>query len=344
MTDTAREALTDTPLLTVDNLTVDYLGGRRPARACNEISFTLNRGEILGVAGESASGKTTLLTAIMRLQRPPAVIADGTVLYHRADGTTIDLASAPESKIRPLRWVDLSIVMQSAMAALNPVTRLGKQFYDVLRMHYPEMSVKAQEQRAGDLLEMVGISRDVLRKFPHEMSGGMRQRSLIALAMACDPELIVMDEPTTAVDVVMQREILEQILELQADHGFAIIFVTHDLSLLLEMADRIAIMYAGRIVEIADGEDIADAPRHPYTEGLRNAFPSLTEPLRELHGIPGSPPNLLDLPSGCSFHPRCPLKIDRCETDRPGLDPDTPGRRVACHVRVGSDVARRITR
>lgn len=333
MTSTHLSEVTE-PLLTVEGLTVDYLGSQQSARACNDVSLTVNRGEILGIAGESASGKTTLLTALTRLQKPPAVIADGSVRYHRRDGSEIDLATAPESKIRPLRWADLSIVMQSAMACLNPVMRLGSQFYDVLSLHYPKMSSAQQQHRAAELLEMVGISPDVLRKYPHEMSGGMRQRSLIALAMACEPELIVMDEPTTAVDVVMQREILEQILDLQAQHGFAIIFVTHDLSLLLEIADRIAIMYAGRIVEIADGEDIADRPRHPYTHGLRHAFPSLREARHDLKGIPGSPPNLLNLPPGCSFAPRCPLKIDQCDTVRPPLEEDGAWRHVACHVKV----------
>ncbi len=295
--------MADDILLEVDGLMVDYLGETQNARACNDVSFTLHRGEILGVAGESASGKSTLLNAVLRLQRPPAVIADGSIIYHASTGQTIDLARADEDRIRPLRWVDLSIVMQSAMACLNPVLRLGKQFEDVLIAHNPRMSAAERRNRAVELLEMVGITGDAITKYPHELSGGMRQRSLIALAMACDPELVVMDEPTTAVDVVMQRQILEQILALQEEHGFAIIFVTHDLSLLLEMADRIAIMYAGRLVEIADGEDLSVGGVHPYAEGLRSAFPSLTGPKRRFTGIPGSPPNLLDLPPGCPFAP-----------------------------------------
>ncbi|MGP9538307.1 ABC transporter ATP-binding protein [Brachybacterium sp. AOP43-C2-M15] len=325
--------MADDLLLDVEELDVDYLGEHRNARACDKVSFTLHRGEILGVAGESASGKSTLLNALMRLQRPPAVIAGGAVRYHREDGTVVDLARVTEQRIRPLRWVDLSIVMQSAMACLNPVLRLGAQFDDVLVAHEPRLSAGQRRARAVELLEMVGITGDAVTKYPHELSGGMRQRSLIALAMACDPELVVMDEPTTAVDVVMQRQILEQILQLQEERGFAIIFVTHDLSLLLEMADRIAIMYAGRLVEVADGEDLVDGGLHPYAEGLRSAFPSVTGPQRTFTGIPGSPPNLLDLPPGCPFAPRCTLREDICDQVDPPLEHLGGGRLVACHVR-----------
>lgn len=321
-------------LLEVDRLSVDYLGEHQNARACNEVSFVVRRGEILGVAGESASGKSTLLNAILRLQRPPAVIAGGNVHYARSDGSVIDLAEATEQQIRPLRWVDLSIVMQSAMACLNPVLRLGAQFDDVIRAHEPHLSSQARRTRAEQLLHMVGISGDAVTRYPHELSGGMRQRSLIALAMACDPELVVMDEPTTAVDVVMQRQILEQILALQEERGFAIIFVTHDLSLLLEIADRIAIMYAGRLVEIADGDDLSASGLHPYSEGLRSAFPSVSGPKRTFSGIPGSPPNLLDLPPGCPFEPRCPVRIDACRESVPELVDTGHGRMVACHVRA----------
>lgn len=325
--------MADDILLEVEDLDVDYLGEERNARACNKVSFTLRRGEILGVAGESASGKSTLLNALMRLQRPPAVIAGGAVRYYREDGTTLDLARASENSIRPLRWVDLSIVMQSAMACLNPVLRLGGQFDDVLSVHEPRLSANERQTRAVELLEMVGIVGDAVTKYPHELSGGMRQRSLIALAMACDPELVVMDEPTTAVDVVMQRQILEQILALQEERGFAIVFVTHDLSLLLEMADRIAIMYAGRLVEVAEGEDLVEGGLHPYAEGLRSAFPSVTGPKRTFTGIPGSPPNLLALPDGCPFAPRCPLREDVCDRVDPPLEDLGEGRMVACHVR-----------
>lgn len=221
--------------------------------------------------------------------------------------------------------------MQSAMACLNPVMRLGAQFIDVIREHDPRISKRAATERAGELLRMVGIADHRLSAYPHELSGGMQQRALIALALACGPDLVLMDEPTTAVDVVMQRHILAQIMKLQTELGFAIAFVTHDLSLLLEISDRIAIMYAGKIVEVGTPEQLYRAPRHPYTQGLRRAFPPLSEPVRRLEGIPGSPPDLLNLPKGCSFAPRCNKRIAVCETEEPPML-DLPGGAAACHL------------
>lgn len=327
----------DDRLLEVTDLDVIYLGltDDQNVRACADIDLTLRRGEILGIAGESASGKSTLLTAITRLQQPPAVTANGSVrFFDDAHPGGVELVGAPESTLRRLRWADISVVMQSAMACLNPVTRLEDQFADALRAHHRGISRSEIRERTRNLLGMVGIAPQAMGKFAHELSGGMRQRALIALALACDPDLILMDEPTTAVDVVMQRQILNQILELQHELGFAVIFVTHDLSLLLEMADRIAIMYGGRMVEIGDARQIADDPQHPYTKGLRNAFPSLTEPRRKRHGIPGSPPDLRKLPSGCAFRPRCEEAVELCGQVRPELE-DLGISQVACHVRAG---------
>ncbi|TCC31228.1 ABC transporter ATP-binding protein [Kribbella sindirgiensis] len=301
-------------VLTVEGLTVEYVTGDRPVRACDDVSFELRRGEILGVAGESGSGKSTLITALTRLQRPPAVTTAGRIEFH---GT--DLVGLAPDQLRKLRWTSLAIVLQSAMDALNPVMRVGAQFVDVLRTHDKTLNSKAAWARAAELLGMVGISADRVRAYPHELSGGMRQRASIALALACGPELVVMDEPTTAVDVVMQRQILAQVLRLRKELGFAVVFVTHDLSLLLELADRIAIMYGGRIVEIGTAESLYTKPRHPYTRGLRDSFPPLRSELRTLTGIPGSPPDLRDPPPGCAFHPRCPDRFDGCDQQRPGL-------------------------
>lgn len=306
-------------LLEVEDLSVDYLTLNGAVRAVDGASFSLRRGEILGIAGESGSGKSTLTTAILRLQRPPAVTTSGQVNYHGADGTVVDLVPRTDQQLRAIRWDKLSVVMQSAMDALNPVKRLGAQFVDVLRLHDPELSTQQALDRAGDLLAMSGIPRDRVNSYPHEMSGGMRQRSLISLALACDPELVVMDEPTTAVDVVMQRTIMGQVLRLQRKLGFAIIFVTHDLSLLLELSDRLAIMYSGRIVEIGSAAELYRNPRHPYTAALRDSFPPLFAPLKVMSGIPGTAPDLTDLPSGCSFHPRCPRAMPRCSRDEPAL-------------------------
>ncbi len=318
----------DDVLLDVRDLCVEYATGGEPVKACAEISVQLRRGEILGVAGESGSGKSTLITALTRLQRPPAVTSAGQiVLRHR--GEEIDLVPLTDKELRRLRWREMSIVLQSAMDALNPVMRLGMQFADTLREHEPDMSSTRVAERTRELLGMVGIPADRVRSYPHELSGGMRQRAMIALALACDPALVVMDEPTTAVDVVMQRQILGQILRLRDELGFAVVFVTHDLSLLLELADRIAIMYAGRIVEIGSAQDIYATPRHPYTRGLRDSFPPLHAPLTELTGIPGTPPDLGNLPPGCAFHPRCGDRFERCDRDRPELLP-VAGQHAAC--------------
>lgn len=320
-------------LLEVSGLCVDYLSldGGNPLRACADVDLTVSSGEILGIAGESASGKSTLLTALTRLQRPPAVTAAGSITYHPRTGPPVDLTTLSERSMAPLRWREISVVMQSAMACLNPVATIGAQFRDVLRLHNRGMSKAAAAERTGELLDMVGIPRDRISAYPHELSGGMRQRSLIALALACDPQLVVMDEPTTAVDVVTQRRIIEQVLALQERLGFAVLFVTHDLTLLIEIADRIAIMYAGRIVETGPARQIYASPQHPYTKGLREAYPPLSEPVGELPGIPGSPPDLRALPDGCAFAPRCTRAIGRCKEERPAPRATGDGT-AACHL------------
>lgn len=319
----------DDLLLDVRGLTVAYQS-ERPVTACAEIDLQLRRGEILGVAGESGSGKSTLITALTRLQRPPAATTAGRILLHD-QGDTVDLVGLSEEELRRYRWNTVSIVLQSAMDALNPVLRLGAQFADVIRTHDPSSSTRDVLDRTTELLGMVGIPANRIRSYPHELSGGMRQRAMIALALACRPKLVVMDEPTTAVDVVMQRRIVQQILRLRRQLGFAVVFVTHDLSLLLELADRIAIMYAGRIVELGSSEQIYHRPRHPYTRGLRDSFPPLHAPLTKLSGIPGSPPNLVRLPQGCAFAPRCPNVMDVCREIRPGLRL-IEDQQAACHL------------
>lgn len=327
----AARIATSPRLLEAKGLSVDYVTEAGNLRACDDINLTLHRGEILGIAGESASGKSTLLAALGRLQRPPAVTSHGQVVFHPKGKEPVDLTKLSEEQLVDYRWNGISIVMQSAMACLNPVSRLKSQFLDVLMTHDSSLTKESATALSENLLEMVGIPAHRINAFPHELSGGMQQRALIALSLACDPELVLMDEPTTAVDVVMQRQILSKVLELQEKLGFAIAFVTHDLSLLLEISDRIVIMYGGKIVEIGTAAQMYLAPRHPYTQGLRNAFPPLTEPVRKLTGIPGSPPNLLNLPRGCAFSPRCSQKIGLCETTIPALI-DIPGGRAACHL------------
>ncbi|MCI9889888.1 ABC transporter ATP-binding protein [Micrococcales bacterium 31B] len=318
-------------LLEAKNVSVDYITETGNVPACRDVSLTLRRGEILGVAGESASGKSTLLAALARLQRPPAVTSNGEVLFTPTDGETVDLARLSETQLVKYRWDKISIVMQSAMACLNPVMKVGAQFVDAILAHQPSATKQTAREFAKELLTMVGIPGHRVDAYPFELSGGMQQRALIALSMACQPDLVFMDEPTTAVDVIMQRSILTQVLELQEKLGFAIVFVTHDLSLLLEISHRIAIMYGGRIVEIGTPAELYQNAEHPYTRGLREAFPPLHEEPRRLSGIPGSPPDLQNLPPGCAFAPRCKVKIDRCETERPALVKTELGE-VACHV------------
>lgn len=334
-------------LLDVRSLCVDYVTEAGNIRACDDITLTLKRGEILGVAGESASGKSTLLNALGRLQRMPAATSDGEIWYHPADGgEPVDIAALDERDLAEYRWTRISVVMQSAMASLNPVIRLGEQFTDVIRAHAPGTSEKDALRQAEDLLTMVGISPDRLTAFPFQLSGGMQQRALIALSLACDPDLVLMDEPTTAVDVVMQRQILDQVLAAQARLGFAIVFVTHDLSLLLEISDRIAIMYGGKVVEVGTAARLHSRAKHPYTRALRRAFPPLSEPVRRLSGIPGSPPDLLALPEGCAFAPRCESAMQICHQRIPELRDIEQGR-SACFLTngelEGTELAAQIT-
>ena len=311
-------------LLKVQHLNVDYATSDQPVHAVHDVSFTLHRGQILGLAGESGSGKSTLAYAITRLLRAPAVITGGEILYYPKgelagkDGD-IDILQLSKKQLRAFRWQELAIVFQSAMNALNPVMRLETQIADVLQAHNPSMGVEARRQRALELLRLVGISPDRLRSYAHELSGGMRQRAIIAIALALNPEIIIMDEPTTALDVVVQRDILVELMALREHLNFAMIFITHDLSLLLEVADQVAIMYAGRIVETASWQELYHHPRHPYTYGLLNSFPSIHGPRRRMSGIAGSPPDLRHLPAGCAFRPRCPFAIEECSERIPAL-------------------------
>ncbi|WP_246846181.1 ABC transporter ATP-binding protein [Humibacter ginsenosidimutans] len=263
------------PVLTIDDFSVDYLG-ERTTHAVKNVSLTLGRGEVLGLAGESGCGKSTLAYGVTRLLKPPALITSGSATFHSREGYSVDLASLGGADLRAFRWDKISMVFQGAMNSLNPVISVQAQLEDIFTTHRPEMKWKERRQVAGDLLERVGVDRSRLKSFPHELSGGMRQRVMIAMAMALDPQVMIMDEPTTALDVVVQREILDEITRLRSELGFAVIFITHDLPLLLEISDRIAVMKGGEIVELGDAYELYTNPQHPYTKRLLASFPSLT--------------------------------------------------------------------
>ncbi|GAA3879811.1 ABC transporter ATP-binding protein [Streptomyces sedi] len=320
------------PVLEISGLNVNYGLGAKAVHAVRDINLTLHRGEVLGLAGESGSGKSTLAYAVTRLLSPPGVITGGEVTYHPREGASLDILDLEPEQLRAFRWSEISLVFQGAMNSLNPVHTVRSQLTDVLRAHRPDMTAAERQERAASLLSLVGISADRLGSYPHQLSGGMRQRVMIAMALALDPEIVILDEPTTALDVVMQRQILKQLTRLRNELDFSVVFITHDISLLIEFSDRIAIMYGGRIVEEAAAKEIYQAAHHPYSHGLLHSFPALHGPRRELTGIPGSPPDLTAMPPGCAFHPRCPKAFEPCDQRVPTLAPVPldEGRTVAC--------------
>ena len=317
------------PLLDVRDLHVEFRSERGAVRAVDGVSFSIAPGEVLGLAGESGSGKSTIALSLMRVLPPPAVITGGQVLFGDRD-----ILSMNDDQLREFRWRDVSMVFQSAMNSLNPVMKIGDQIQDAIQAH-KKVTKKEARERASHLLNLLGLDTARLDVYPHQLSGGMRQRAVIATALALDPPLMIMDEPTTALDVVVQKEIMQQIEELKNKLGFSILFITHDLSLLVEFSDRIAIMYAGQIVEQGNAASIFDDPQHPYTEGLMSSFPSLTGEKVRLSGIPGSPPNMLHPPSGCRFHPRCSKFKEAHARHVPHLQEVKPGHFVACHLYGG---------
>jgi peptide/nickel transport system ATP-binding protein len=296
------------PVLTVSDLSVAYQTRRGEVVAVDHVSFELARGEFLAIVGESGCGKSTLLFAVAQLLAPPAAITGGTVAFKGAE-----LTGRTERELAPIRWKELSVVMQSAMNALNPVKSIGAQFADAMRAHGVTDKREIAE-RSAEVLRMVSIDPAHLRSYPHQLSGGMRQRSMIAMALLFTPDLVIMDEPTSALDVVAQRSLMIQIKDLQQRLGFAVIFVTHDMSLVSHFSDRLMVMYAGQVAELGATRQVFDAPKHPYSSGLMDAFPSIRGPKVPLTGIPGSPPDLARPPLGCRFAARCPLVLDTCRS------------------------------
>ncbi len=305
----------DAPILQVDGLTVEYATGGEGVRAVDGVDLQVRRGEFVGVVGESGCGKSTMLFAIAQLLSPPASITGGSVLFNGQN-----LVTMTERQLNVLRWRDYSVVMQSAMNALSPVLSIGAQLKDALEAH-GRFSKRQIADRSAEVLDLVGIDATHLKSYPHQLSGGMRQRAMIAMALLFTPDLVIMDEPTSALDVVAQRSLMIQIRELQRKLGFAVVFVTHDMSLVSHFSDQLLVMYAGQVVEIGPTRTVFDNPSHPYSRGLLDAFPSIRGRRIRLTGIPGSPPDLGRLPSACRFHDRCPVAQHECSDETPELYP-----------------------
>ena len=315
-------------LLEVQNLSVHYINeGKSPARAVENVSFTLNEGELIGLVGESGCGKTTLMLALLQLLPSAGQIAGGKVFFKEKELTALS-----ENEINSVRWKNISIIFQGAMNALNPVRTVGDQIAEAIIKHIPDFPKEEIPKRVTELLDLVGISADQKEHFPHQYSGGMRQRAMIAMALTCNPQVIIADEPTTALDVMIQAQILELLDGLRKKLGLSIIFVTHDLGIVAEMCDRVLVMYGGVTAEYADVDVIYNEPRHPYTQELLKAFPDLTKPKKKLSSIPGYPPRLDALPAGCRFAPRCPAAFERCHTEQPQLHQLTDGHFASCHL------------
>ncbi len=315
-------------LLEIKNLSAGYKMGSKKVTAVRDVSLQLADGEFLGLAGESGCGKSTLAYAISGLLEHPGSVFSGSVRFNDED-----LMSMGSAELRKRRWRDFSVVMQASMSVLNPIMKIREQFYDTMRAHMKGNDKQFFEKRTREMFELVNISPEYLDAYPHQLSGGMKQRVVIAIALLLKPKLVIMDEPTTALDVVVQRGILQQIDKLRKELGFSIIFITHDLSLLVEIADSLAIMYAGKIIEKTGASEIYKNPLHPYTSGLMNSFPPLVGKRKRLHGIAGHPPDLSLEISGCPYYDRCEKRIEGlCNMEMPGFEEVEANHHVACQL------------
>lgn len=312
-------------VLEVENLVTHYFLGKEPVSAVEDVSFSIESGETLGLAGESGCGKTTTAYSIMRILPENGQIMSGRIIL---DGE--DVVQKAEDEMRKIRWKKVSIVFQYAMNAFNPVLRIGNQIVEVIRAK-DKISKGKAEERVKALFEEVGLEPKRINDYPHEFSGGMRQRAIIAQALACNPKLIIADEPVTALDVIVQNKILELMRELQQKYQLGVLLITHDLSVVAENSDKVGIMYAGTLVEKGTAEAVFKEALHPYTHKLIGAFPSVSGAKQRLEFIPGTPPNLLNPPPGCRFHPRCPYAQEICQKEVPKYREYAKGHFVACH-------------
>jgi peptide/nickel transport system ATP-binding protein len=314
-------------VLKVEDLKVYYFTSQGTVKAVDGISFTIDEGDVLGVAGESGSGKSTLGYAILGLVPPPGKIVGGRIILD-----SIEITSLSEDELRKIRWSKVSMVFQGALNILNPVLRIGDQIAEIL-MHHKGLSKKEALEIAAQHLKLLGLSPDILRRYPHELSGGMKQRVVIAMALLLKPRLVIVDEPTTALDVVIQAQIMNLLKQLKEQERVSMMFITHDLSLIAEIANKIAIMYAGKVVELGSADNIFERSLHPYTQGLIRSIPSLKH-RRALTWIPGAPPDLRNPPPGCRFHPRCPYAMDVCKREEPLLIDVEKGHSVSCWLYI----------
>ncbi len=321
--------INDQVVLQVRDLDVSYLARRGRVRAVSDVSFDLHAGETLAFIGESGCGKSTLNLALMRLLPQTGTIDRGSITYTKRDGSPVNILKLGKEALRQFLWAECSMVFQGALNSLNPVIRISDMIYDTADAH--KMPRKAAQKRVFELFEQVKLDpMRVFKSYPHELSGGMRQRVLLATSLLLRPQVVILDEPTTAVDILTQRSILDVLKEMRKELNFSMIFISHDLAVAAEIADRIATMYAGNIVEIGPVDDVFYHPRHAYTLSLLNAAPRLSVGQEELDSIPGSPPDLINPPSGCKFHPRCSFAREICKAQQPALE-EANGHAVACH-------------
>lgn len=311
----------------VENLTVEYVLRNLSVKAVNDVSIKIRKGEALGIVGESGSGKTTLALSLLNLVPSPGRITSGRIIF---DGE-IDVLSLNGEDLRTFRWKQVAMVFQGALNSFNPVLRIGDQMLETMKEHGVTNKEEGVE-RASVLLKLVRLDPErTMKAFPHELSGGMKQRAMIAMSLLLNPRVLILDEPTTALDVISQKYILDVLSDLRRKLGITMILLTHDLAICAELADRIAVTYAGKIVEIAKTEDLFLRPKHPYSTGLIQATPSVLGDVKSLKPIPGSPPDMFSLPTGCAFNPRCPLAADLCRKSVPRLEEVSEDRFIACH-------------
>ncbi len=322
----SNEVSNDAPILDVRNVVMHYRTEKGDVSAIENVSFSLKSGESFGLVGESGCGKTSMAMALLQLQAENATFKGGEIVLNGEDMLKMNPA-----EVRSHRWSDISMVFQGAMNAWNPVHRVGAQIKEAMDLHIrPQLSHTESRERIASLFEMVGLDPEMMDRYPHEFSGGMRQRAIIAMALSCDPQIIIADEPTTALDVIVQDQILTELKKIQHDLGMSIIYISHDIAVIAEVTDRMGVMYAGKMVETGPTIEVFHNPKHPYAFLLLSSTPSITGPRRKLAPLEGEPPNLLDPPPGCRFHPRCPFVTDQCRTEEPPLAEIGGGHRVAC--------------